>query len=419
MRLPLAATALTAAGLTWLTRAHPSVRFVDVIGFSKRAEALSDRLTDPLYPVGYPAFLAAAHALGLDVLTAAKGLTVLASTALVFAASFLTNPAAALWMIAQPGALEWGSTEGTDMPAAALAIGAIAAANARRSHLAGVLLGLACLTRYTSVAAVPVVLMLDRAAWRALLVTVSPHFVLAAWTGTSPMPDQSMNLGIGAGHQTRLLSMDTVLRWPMGFGRALEAALPDWPSRIAALGLVVGIRDRAARGLLAFALLYLAMVALVFSNARLCLPATLALTLGAGWLVPKRFAWVLLFGAALVLFLQRDTLGVQKPGEVERATLAAKCAGLQGLVLSNSPWFYTHRDGWLVGSRQLSGLGQPRELTPAGLAERLRRTDAEAIALDFARVPGAMPGLVPMMKATPPGFVEVARTPSWGVWTLE
>ena len=327
--------------------------------------------------------------------------------------------AAALWMMAQPGAVEWGTTEGTDMPAAAFAIAAIAAANARRSHLAGVLVGLACLLRYTAVAAVPVVLVLDRAAWRALLVTVSPHFVLAAWTGTSPLPDQSMNLGIGAGHQTRLLSMDTVLRWPMGFWRALEAALPDWPSRVAAVGLLVGIRDRAARALLAFAVIHLAMVAVVFSNPRLCLPASLALTLGAAWLVPKRAVWLPVVGAAIVLLLQRETLGVQKPGEVERALLAERCADLQGLVLSNSPWFYTHRDGWIVGSRQLSGLGQPRELTPAGLAERLERTDAVAIALDFARVPGAMPGLLPMMKATPPGFVEVARTPGWGVWRLE
>ncbi len=429
MRVPLAPTrpavivaVLATVGFGALAARHPGLRFVDVVAFSARAESLGARLVDPLYPVGYPALLAAAHGLGADVIVAAKALSVLAAGGVAFAAALLAGPAGAAWALAQSGPMEWGITEGTDLLAAALALGGITAAHGRRAGLAGALVGLACLVRYTAIAAVPVVLALEPRAWRTLLLAVSPHFVLAAATGASPLPDQGRNLAIGAGGRPlSLLSADTLLRFPAGFFRALRDALPDWPTRVAALGLVVGLRDARARALLGWGLLHCALVALVFSNQRLCLPAQLAFALGAPWLLPAgRLRAVALGAAALAVGAWNlRPLLAPEPRFVELATLAADCAHLDGPFLSNSAWFHVRRDGWLRGSTQLSGLGgDPRRLTAAGLADRLRRSGAEAVALEMVRVPGGMPGLVPLMKATPPELALVAETATWKVFAL-
>ncbi|MFN7147505.1 MAG: hypothetical protein ACK4YP_27305, partial [Myxococcota bacterium] len=369
-----AVAALVAAVLATLATRHPGLRFVDLIGFSTRARHLGERLVDPLYPVGYPAVLAAARALGLDVLVAAKALAVAAGAGAAFAAGVLVGPGGAAWMAAQAGALAWGITEGTDLPAAALALGGIAAANARRPGLAGLLVGLACMVRYTAIAAVPVVLALAPSSWRTLLVAVAPHFVLAALTGASPIPDQSMNLEIGAGRPTPLFSLDTLLRWPGGFARALRDALPDGPTAVSAVGLLVGLRDRRARALLAWALLHCAAVALAFSNQRLVLPAQLAFALGAVWLVPARFRGLLAVAALPLLAWNAHLLWSPERRHAELATVAEAAAAYDGPFLSNSPWFYVRRDGWVVGSTQLSGLGDPRGLTPERLADRLRAT---------------------------------------------
>ncbi|MBK7761529.1 MAG: hypothetical protein IPI35_35040 [Deltaproteobacteria bacterium] len=108
---------------------------------------------------------------------------------------------AALWALATPMVLEFGAVEGTDMPAAALSLAALATA-ARRPALSGAFLGAAILCRYTALAAAPVALWLTPARGRLLLtltLTLAPHWGVALWQGRSPLPDQSMNMAIGAG----------------------------------------------------------------------------------------------------------------------------------------------------------------------------------------------------------------------------
>ena len=414
-RLGPALVAVVALGA--LAARHPGLRFVDLVAFSARAEHLADRLVDPLYPVGYPALLALAHALGGDVLLVGKSLSVLAGAGAVLAATVLTGPLSALWLLGQGGLLQWGATEGTDLPAAALSLGALTAASTRRPWLADLLCGAACLLRYTAFAVVPVVLLADRRALVPFLLALVPAGAAAAWSGVSPLPDQQLNLLIGAGRPTRLLSTDTLLRWPGGLGRALLHALPDWPVRVAAVGLLVGAwrRDRRAIALLAWGLLHCAMVAVAFSNPRLCLPAQLAFALGAPFLVPHRHA---LLGVAAVAVAARNVppLATSTPQERELHALSAACAPLPGPFLANSPWFHTRHDGWLRGGIQLSGLGNARGLTPEELARWMARTGARHVALDIARVTGPLPGLGPMMKAAPPGFSEAARTAQWRVY---
>ena len=406
-----------AAALAALASRSPGLRFVDVVAFAARAEQLGERLADPLYPVGYPALLAAAHALGADVLAAAKAISVAAGALAAFAAAALVGPGPAAWLAAGGGALEWGATEGTDLPAAALALAGIAAGWRRAPALAGALVGGACLVRYTSLAAVPVVLLLEPRAWRTLLLAVAPHFVLAAWSGVSPLPDQSVNLAIGAnGRAGPLWSTDTLVRLPHGFGRALRDALPDWPTRVAALGLLVGARDLRARALLGWALLHCGLVALAFANQRLCLPAQLAFSLGAAWLVPARFRLALAALAVALGVHNARPLWTPEARFVELAALAERAGHLDGPFLSNSAWFHVRRDGWLRGATLLQGLGDPRRLTPASLAALLHRHGADAVALEMVRVPGALPGLVPLMKTVPPELVLVAETPTWRVF---
>lgn len=416
-RQPLQVALLAMLVLGGLAALHPGLRFVDLVAFSARAQILSDRLVDPLYPIGYPALLAAAHTLGADVLVAAKGLSVLAGAATAAAATLLVGPAGAAWLLAQTEPLEWAITEGTDLPAAALCLTAVAAAARRWPWVAGLAAGAACLVRYTSLAVVPIVLVLEPRAWRGLIVAGLPHFAIAAWAGASPLPDQAMNLQIGAGRHTRFWSLDTLFRWPGGFGRTLLGALRDGPVGVSFLGLLIGIRDVRARALLAWGLLHCAGVGLAFSNERLVLPAQLAFALGAAWLLPKR-PWILAVAALLVGAWNVRPLLQVPPREQELATLAAASSEAPGPFYSNSPWFHVRREGWLVGGRQLGSLRDSRGLTPERLAARMRTEGVGAVALEVVRLPTATPGLVPMMRQVPPGFTLVAETPGWRVFAL-
>ena len=140
--LPVALVGVVLGGLA---AAHPTLRFVDFLSFSNRARRLAQGQdwVNGLYPVGYPALLLGSRlALG-DVLVAGKLLSVLAGVIAAWSASRLTHPAAVMVMAATGVFLTWGSSEGTDMMAAALALAALARADS--PVLAGALAGAACL----------------------------------------------------------------------------------------------------------------------------------------------------------------------------------------------------------------------------------------------------------------------------------
>lgn len=440
-RVAVATGLVAAVALGVLAARHPEVRFVDVLGFAARARRLWEgaepgvRTLDGgdwvngLYPVGYPLVLLAGRLAGLDVLGWAKALSVLAGAGLVAGVSRSLGVGAGVFLLGQLGMLTAGATEGTDLPAAALTLGAVLVAARvgesarpdRTAVVAGALLGLACLTRYTAVAAVPVVLGLG---WRgarglvpALLLTTAPHWAVALWTGASPWPDQSQNLAIAAGHPTALWSVDTLARWPTGFGRALLAA-GDLPAAVGAAGLVVGVarRDRRAVALLGLALAHLALLGVAFANPRLTLPATLAAALGAAWLVPTR--WLALAGVAVGLWRLGPALAEEGPG-ARVAAPAAAAGAVDGPCLATSPWFHQRRDGWLVPSIQLSGLAGPG-LDPPALRALAQAHGAGCVALDTARTRPAFPRLDPLLGAGPvEGFTLVDRSPGWRVWKVE
>ncbi len=419
----LAAVAGCVVALGVLSTMHPGLRFVDFVRFSERARQLTvgAHLVDRLYPIGYPAVLALLTPLVGSVLVAGKAWSVASAGILAFAVASRLGVGAALWVLAAHAMVISGSTEGTDLPAVALAISAVLLAN--RPGIAAVLVGGAVLMRYTAVVAVPVVVVLSprRGLTLAVLLAVTaPHWAVALATGASLLPDQSENLTIAAGAPVPLLSLATAQRWPSGVLHALWSGLQEPPTAISALGLLRGAArgDRSARGVLVYLLLHAAALGLGFANARLALPITACALLGGAWLVPS--------GALTALAVVVGGLNARVPAEneSEAAKASAVCELLvaepPGPVVATSPWLY-RRDGvWIVGAIQLSGLGVAREVRPADLAVRMRTAGASLLALDAARTRRMAPGLEPLLSgAPPPGWHLVGRPSGWRVWRLE
>ena len=410
------------------------MRFVDFLGFSMRARGLAEghgRLVDPLYPVGYPVALLAARAVLGDVVVAGKVLAVLAGSAAAGAAAWMLRPAAGLLLVALPIGMAWGSTEGTDMAAAAGCLAGLAAACRGRAATAGLLLGVACLTRYTAVVAVPVALLVCGGGARgrvrlmaALVLATAPHWGLALVTGRSPLPDQSYNLSIAAGGRpTGLWTADTLARWPAAATRAAIAALGDGAQRAAGLvglvGLGVGLlrRDRRALALLGFALLHIAALGLAFSNARLALPATLAVCLGAAWLIPGRALAL----AAVGLLGWSLTHPPAPDPHLERLDgVVAATAGLPGPILASDPWFYSAHDGWLQQGVPPRAAGTDRHLRPDALVAFARAQGFRYLVLDPPRVRRTYPLLEPLLdRAGAPGLTLEAAPGTWKVWRVD
>ncbi|MBK7761508.1 MAG: hypothetical protein IPI35_34930 [Deltaproteobacteria bacterium] len=231
-----------------MSNQHPTLRQVDFIGFSVRAErlwggaALDSDLLNTLYPVGYPALLGLGQRLCGDVLWAGKGLAVLAGAGLVGVTARWLGVGAALWALATPMALEFGAVEGADMPAAALSLAAWPPPPGARPSPGR-------FWRAAILAATPPWRRLLRALWltpgRApappLTLTLAPPTGAWPWQG-APLPDQSMNMAIGAGGPGQAPSAVEALQ------RAALGALEPWTAKLGALGLLVGLwrRDRRA-----------------------------------------------------------------------------------------------------------------------------------------------------------------------------
>lgn len=405
-----------------LAAAHPGLRFVDFVRFSDRAQEVlaGEHLIDRLYPIGYPAMLAGIAPLVGNVLVVGKALSVVCSGVLALVVSSRLGAGAALWVLASHAMLISGSTEGTDLPAAALALSAVVVAD--RPRTAAALVGGAVLIRYTALVAVPIVILLSPRRWESLAVFVaaaSPHWAVALLTGASLLPDQSENITIAAGAPVPLRSVETAMRWPSGVAHALRSGLQEPATAVSALGLLRGtVRgDRTARGVLGFLLLHAAALGLGFANARLALPVAACAAVGGAWLVPSR--------ALVVLAIGIGALNARRPAEneleAERAGAVSELLHKQppGAVVATSPWLYRRDGPWITGAIQLSGLGDARSMTPADLAVRMRAANAQLLALDAARTRRLAPGLEPLLSGAPPaGWQSLGRPSGWRVWRL-
>ena len=427
------AAVLLAVGviLTVLAARNPGVVFVDVIAFSARAMALTEgrRSMDGLYPVGYPLVLMVGKMIVGDVLIVAKGVSVLAGVGAVACgiavtmqrhATAMAGGIVSAWVLSQPGVLQWGTTEGTDLPAAALSLAAIILAS-QRPALAGALAGAACLCRYTAVAAVPIVLVLarDRRALFTLALTTSPHFLGAAIAGISPLPRQEENIVIANGSPAALLSMETMRRWPVGFARAVATSARDWATWVGAAGLLVGVvrRDKVAFGLVGFAMAHAALLGVAFSNPRLVLPGTLALVLGAAWLTSWRVGSGAVAAATIASFVSHApaAFAIDKAA-AGRALVAAELPA--GPWLATSPWLYEQRDGWVIPTIQLSGLGLRRDARAAEIHPAAEREGASGVVLEGSAIRRDYPALASFYEKGEDGFVVVVRRSGYRAYAV-
>ena len=415
--LPVALVVVVLGGLA---AAHPTLRFVDFLSFSNRARRLAQGQdwVNGLYPVGYPALLLGARlALG-DVLVAGKLLSVLAGVIAAWSASRLTHPAAVMVMAATGVFLTWGSSEGTDMMAAALALAALARADS--PALAGALAGGACLTRYTGFAVLPALLLITPRRGAALLAfcaATAPHWATALVLHLPVLPDQSSNMAIGAGPGA---PQGGLARWAAGAARAMVDSFGALLPGVGLLGLIVGAvrRHKPALGLLALALTHVAGLGLAFSNPRLALPATLAATLGWCWLLPeRRRPWLALAGLGLLAALP----GQARVDAEERALAEISAVAAPEPVLSTSPLYHQRSAGWLQSGVILRSLGgDPRRLDPSTLASAARRRGFRAVAIEAGRVSATWPGLKPLARGpAPDGYTLLAETGSWRLFQFD
>ena len=413
--LPIAAALATLGGLA---AAHPGLRFVDFLSFAGRARRLTEGQdwVNGLYPVGYPLALLALKGLLGDVLVAGKVLSVAAGGLAAWAVGRLTRPGLGVAVLAVPAVLTWGSTEGTDLLAAALALAALA--TTERPHLSGALVGAACLTRYTGVAALPPVLLLTRGrALPAFALATAPHWLTALWLHLPMMPDQSGNMAIGAGPGG---PSSWVERLPAGAARAARDAFGAPWAGLGLLGLGVGAfrRQRAAMGLLGLAVLHVLGVGLAFSNERLVLPATLAAVTGLAWLLPEgRRPWLALLALLALPQLPRAAT----VSEDERALAEIAAVEAPGPVLSTNPMYHQRVHGWLDSGVFARSLGvDPRRLTPDTLREVASQRGFQSVAIEAGRVSATWPGLRPLSRGeAPPGFTLLGEAGPWRVFLLD
>lgn len=405
-----AVTGVAAVLLTVLAALHPELRFVDFISFGERAWRLREGLdwVNPKYPVGYPVLLTLLEWPLGDVLLAGKVLGVAAGAGLAWATARLVGPWGAAAVVCHLSVLIWGSTECTDVMAAAFAVGALAAAHNKHLWAAGLLAGAACMTRYTGIAVLPVVLVAcGKQAWKPLLTWAAcmvPHVVLALVFDRPLLPDQGENMAIGG-------------RPPLweSLWHTLPHVARDWPTWPGLVGLIVGMvrLDKRAYWLAAYAALHLIGVSLAFANPRLVLPSTIAITAGVIWLFPRR--WSLVPALAALGWGLPKAVGPMGEG-AELIPVVTAAAELDGPFLSTTPWFYQRDGSWLRPALPIQEAQRdPRKLTPQAVHDFALREGFEHVVLTEGRVVHSTPQLKPLLQGEPAGWVVVDEGPGWRI----
>ena len=454
---PLWAVALVstvaAAVLLALSLRHPGLRLVDFLSFTARGERVlrGEDLVHALYPVGYPFVLGLLQS-AVDPLTAGRALSLVGGVVAVAATARWLGPVAGLFVLVQPGVLTFGATEGTDLLAVGLGLGALAARSEDRPTVAGVLAGLAALTRYTTAALLLALLVPTASGNRrsqirdvglgiaAFTVTTAPHWATALLTGASLLPDQSRNMAIGASAPVHGLDLDTLLRLPQGLASAAPWVLsgPAVGIGIAALLALIllpgKVRSRTgitsadrldALRLGTWAIAHTTLVAVAFANTRLVLPSRLALALGVAVALRGRPRMLAVLSLPLALWTVPAAWQVG-PAEERLAGVVAILEGLDGPLarghfLTSDPWVYRRAGGALESGTPIREVGgDPRQITPFQLAENARLRGYSLVVVDVGRVQRTYPALAPLLD-DPPGtdvLRPVGRSPGYRVFAV-
>lgn len=444
----LAPVALAVAVLTTLSWRHPGLRLVDFLGFSARGHRLlsGEDLVHPLYPSGYPALLGLLQAGPFDPITAGRVLSIGAAALAVGVVSRWLGPAAGVWLLVQPVFLTYGASEGTDLPAFALGLTALALRSSKRPALAGAALGLAALTRYTSAALLPVVLWPHAEdthrkrtfgmALGAFIATTLPHWGVALVTGAPVLPDQSSNFAIGANAVVHGLGVDSLARLPSGLASAVPFVFSGPGVGLGLLALVIAaILSARARTstdaplrLGAWGLIHVTLVAVAFANTRLVLPTRLAWALGLAVLLRSRPRILLGLSVAVGLWTLPPAWS-RSTGEVRLTEVVDLLASLDGPLrtghfLTTDPWVHRRNGARLEsGTPMREAGGDPRTLDARRIADFARARGDVLVVVDVGRVHATYPGLTPLLQssdtATQAGLRPVGRTPGYRVFAVE
>lgn len=449
-RFALGMAMLAVIGLTVLSLQHPGLRLVDFLGFSTRAHRLlsGEDLVHPLYPVGYPAVLSVLQWAGVSPIAAGRVISVAAGALAVGVTTRWFGAAAGAWLLVQPVLLTYGTTEGTDLAALSLGLAALWARSTERPVLAGTLAGLATLTRYTSAALLPALLLPPLGARHgrrstvrtvgAFVLATTPHWLVALITGASVLPDQSGNLAIGANAVVHGPGWDTIARLPAG----LQAAAPFLFSGpgvgigLAGLGVVGALAWRHREPALAdpvlrlfsWGLIHWVLIAAAFANARLVLPSRLCFALGLGLALRQRPRLLLAASIAMGLWTippaWRPSDAEQRLSRVVDTLEHLEGPLRTGHFLTSDPWVYRQNGAHLQTGTPLRELGgDPRTIEATQLAAFARVRGYTLIVLDSGRLGRTYPGLLPLFEhdssAEDVGLSPVARVPGYRVFAVQ
>lgn len=318
-------------GLAYAYMAHERATLInsDFFSFARRMDRLGtapwqETWVDGLYPVGYPylvKFVAgftggyASAARLISVFSGWIGLVALWVLAYRLGGSILAAGTVLLTDL-NHWYLTFATSEGTDMPATALLLVALAVASTpslQRRHLLalGAILGVAYLVRYTALLALPALALVwaieDGFRWKplrqklvwvvlAFAVVSSPQWI-ASWImrGTPLYNTQHLNIWYaieGEGKWWRILTVGPTMPnlgaviGKVGFGAFLKNFLlnayrlvvinmfgyPAYLLWLVGAGMVLGLRQKAGMLILAMSLVFGGAISLAFLSPRVLLP---------------------------------------------------------------------------------------------------------------------------------------------------
>ena len=384
-----------------LFRSDSIITFVDIVSVLERADRISrgHDLLHPLYPVGYPAFLSLFS--GHSGLYAAKILSLLSAVFLLWCAGREVGIRSAVALLCCTAWVTWGSTEGTDMLAAALSVSAILCAP-KHTLFSVFLLGVACLVRYTAWIAIPIVLLLVKERMKGMLLLfllTLPHWGMVLWAGALPF-DQSENIARGA---------DASL-WQRGSKALFLLVSPLCV--LGAVGQYVGRRDPRIMGLCIFALLHALAIVAVFPNERLLLPSVLGLVVGVGRLSAR---WL-----PIVVGCGLWGLGQVPSNEDWRKLdqLADSTKLQQGRFLASSAQVYSWRETGIQASIPLSEVADPLQTDPKILVQWMKGNDVPIVVIR-ERDCDRFPALIHLFREPqPPEITQLECLEDWCIYSL-
>ena len=316
-----------------LSLTHVELRLVDFLAFCGRAQELGTRWVDPLYPPYYPALLRTFHLFTGDALAGGRAISGIAAVALL-ALALRNERTGAIALLCAGFFLQWASTEGTDMPAAALTATAILLA-ARSPRLAGLSLALALGCRYTALAALPSLLWLSSNRKQSSLyffVASAPIWLPALALGQLPF-DMSSNQR-GDVFQVLLPNLLHCLKLLLS-SPLVWLGLPS---------LVRKDRSRTHQALILTAGLHVLGCSFLFANPRLLLPAFLCITLCVSHIKSLKYLLPAL-GLAIVI---QQLMPQQSPNHAPPPEIVDRLSAQSDCFVSNTPWAHQRtQEGWL------------------------------------------------------------------------